>query len=94
MDVIDKQVTEMVRHDIVEPAASHWASNVVLVRKKDWSYRLRVDYRTLNSVTQYETYPLPHIDTCLGSMDGAVWFSTLDLRSGYHNCEASYLLMA
>jgi len=85
LEVIDRQVDEMVRNDIVEPAASPWASNVVLVRKKDGSYRLCVDYRALNSVTHYDTYPLPHIDTCLGSMDGAVWFSTLDLRSGYHN---------
>ena len=85
LDVIDKQVDEMVRHDLVERAASPWASNVVLVRKKDGSYRLCVDYRALNTVTYKDTYRLPHIDTCLGSMDGAVWFSTLDLRSGYHN---------
>ena len=85
MDVIDKQVDEMVGNNTVEPAASPWASNVVIVHKKDGSYRLCVDYRALNSVTHYDTYPLPHIDTCLGSIYGAVWFSTLDLRSGYHN---------
>ena len=85
LEVIDKQVDELVRHDLVEPAASPWASNVVLVRKKDSSHRLCVDYRVLNSVTYQDTYPLPHIDTCLGLVDGAVWFSTLDLRSLYHN---------
>jgi len=85
LDVIDRQVDEMMQHDLIEPAASPWAANVVLVRKKDGSHRLCIDYRALNSVTYKDTYPLPHIDTCLGSMDGAVWFSTLDLRSGYHN---------
>jgi hypothetical protein len=47
--------------------------------------RLCVDYRALNGATYKDMYPLPHKDTCLGSMAGAVWFSTLDLRYGYHN---------
>lgn len=72
------------QNDFIEPAASPSVSNVVLVRKKDGSHRLCVDYRAVNSVTYKDTYPLPHIDRCLGSMDGAVWFSTLDLCSGYH----------
>ena len=85
LDVIDEQVRELMRNDLIEPAASPWAANIVLVRKKDGTYRLCVDYRALNAVTYQDTYPLPHIDTCLGSMDGTTWFSTLDLRSGYHN---------
>jgi len=56
-----------------------------MVRKKNGSLRLCVDYRSLNRVTYGDSYPLQHIDTCLGSMNGASWFSTLDLRSGYHN---------
>jgi len=39
-EIIDEQVREMVRHDLVEPAASPWAANVVLVRKKDGTHRL------------------------------------------------------
>jgi len=85
LEEIDQQVNELLQNDFIEPAASPWASNVVLVRKKDGSYRLCVDYRQLNAATYKDSYPLPHIDTCLGSMNGAVWFSTLDLRSGYHN---------
>ena len=64
-DVTDDQVDEMVRHDLVEPAVSPWASNVVLVRKKHGTYRLCVDYQALNSVSYKDTYPLHHIDTCL-----------------------------
>jgi len=85
LDEIDRQVDELLQNDFVEPAASPRASNVELVKKKDGSFRLCVDYRRLNAVTYKDSYPLPHIDTCLGSMNGAVWFSTLDLRSGYHN---------
>ena len=85
LDEIDRQVDELQQNDFIEPAASPWASNVVLVKKKDDSYRLCVDYRQINAITYKDSYPLPHIDTCLGSMNGAVWFSTLDLRSGYHN---------
>jgi len=84
LDIIDQQVDELLQNDFIEPAVSSWASNVVLVCKKDGYHRLCVDYIAVNSVTYKNTYPLPHIDTCLGSMDGAVWFSTLDLRSRYY----------
>ena len=85
LDEIDQRVNDLFENDFIEPAASPWAANVVLVRKKDGSHRLCVDYRAVNAVTYKDTYPLPHIDTCLGSMDGAMLFYTLDLRSGYHN---------
>jgi len=85
LEAIDNQVEEMHWHGIIEPAASPWASNVVLVRKKDGSLRFCVDYRQLNAITYKDSYPLPHIDNCLNALIGASWFSSLDLRSGYCN---------
>jgi len=64
LDTIDEQVEELIQNDFVEPAASPWSSNVVLVRKKDGSHRLCVDYRMINEVMYKDTYPLPHIDIC------------------------------
>ena len=85
LDLIDAEVAKMQEHGIVEAAASPWASNVVLVRKKDGSVRLCIDYRRINSITYKDSYPLPLIDNCLTALSGASWFSTLDLRSGYYN---------
>ena len=85
LETIDEQVDEMLRHGIIEPAASPWASNIMMAKKKDGSIRLCVDYKNLNQITYQDTYPLPHIDTCLNALQGASWYSTLDLRSGYHN---------
>jgi len=75
----------MDKHGIVEPAASPWASNVVLVKKKDGSLRFCVDYRRLNLVTYKDSYRLPLIDNCLNALSGSSWYNTLDLRSGYYN---------
>lgn len=81
--IIDEHVDRMLAQGIVEPAASPWTSNVVLVRKKDGQYRFCIDYRRLNAVTYPDAYPLPRIESCLDALDGSSWFSTLDLRSGY-----------
>jgi len=62
LDAIDEQAEEMKAHGIIEPAASPWASNVVLVRKKDNSLLFCIDYRQLNRVTVQDSYPIPLID--------------------------------
>jgi len=51
LEEIDRQVEEMQRHNIIEPAASPWASNLVLVEKQGGSLGLCVDYRRLNAIT-------------------------------------------
>jgi hypothetical protein len=87
MEAIREQVTMMLQQGVIQPARSPWASNVVMVKKKDDSLRCCIDYRQLNNVTQKDAYPLPRTDMCLESMSGAKWFSTFDLRSGYHQVE-------
>ena len=53
----------------------------MLVKKKDWTTRLCIDYRKLNDVMVKDWYTLPRTDYCLDSLAGSMWFSTLDLSS-------------
>ena len=80
---IDRQVQDLLDRDVIEPSESPWAANIVLVKKKDGTKRLCVDYRDLNEVTIKDAYPIPRIDETLDALGSAKWFSTLDLSSGY-----------
>ena len=84
LPIIDEQLQEMQRQGIIRPAQSEWGSNLVVVKKKDGSLRFCVDYRQLNERTVKDTNPLTRIDDCLDTLGGSTWFSTMDLRSGYH----------
>ncbi|CAC5426114.1 unnamed protein product [Mytilus coruscus] len=69
---------------IIKDSVSPYAAPIVIVRKKDQSIRLCVDYRKLNIKTVRDVFPLPRIDESLDALNGAKFFSTLDMASGFH----------
>ncbi|KAI3351294.1 hypothetical protein L3Q82_005839 [Scortum barcoo] len=83
----EQKIKEMVEAGIIEPSTSPWAAPVVLVKKKDDTWRFCVDYRLLNNVTRKDSYPLPRVDDALDCIAGSRWFSSLDLQSGYWQVE-------
>ena len=84
---IEKQVNELLEQGLIKPGNGPWSSPIVLVKKKDGSVRMCVDYRKLNAKTVKDAYPLPRIDDTLDSLADANLFATLDLASGYHQVQ-------
>ena len=85
----EETVEKLKQQGLIEPSKSPWSSALVFVKKKDGSLRCCVDYRLLNAATIKDTYPLPRIDATLDALSGSTWFSTLDLKSGYHQIALS-----
>ena len=75
---------KMLQAGVVEPSSSPWSSPVCLVRKKCGGVRWCVDYRCLNDITVKDSFPLPKISECLYTLSGSIWFSSIDMASGYH----------
>jgi hypothetical protein len=78
------QLKELLDLGLIRPSVSPWGAPVIFIRKKDGSWRLCIDYRQLNKATIKNQYPLPRIDDLFDQMKGAMVFSKIDLRSGYH----------
>ena len=68
---------------LIDPTHSYWAAPSILVKKKDGSYRLVVDYRGLNKQIEKTSWPLPRINDVIDSLDGNCYISNIDLTSEY-----------
>ncbi|WZY99835.1 hypothetical protein YC2023_072164 [Brassica napus] len=86
---LKQQLADLLEKGFIRPSSSPWGAPVLFVKKKDRSMRLCIDYRGINNVTIKDKYPLPKIDELLDQLQGASWFSKIDLASGYHQIPIS-----
>lgn len=91
-DEVKRQISEMLSQGIIRPSYSPWSSPVWIVpKKKDASgkqkWRLVIDFRKLNEKTVTDRYPLPNITEILDKLGKCMYFTTLDLASGFHQIE-------
>ena len=82
-EAVETEIELMLKQGIIEPASSEWASPIVIVKKKNDTIHLCVDYQRINAMTQVDAYPTPRIDDILDQVGQARYITTLDLAKGY-----------
>lgn len=83
-ETVGNMVKELLENNIIRDSDSDYCSPVLLIKKKNGENRLCIDYRKLNYLTIKENYPLPRIDDQVDRLQGGIYFSSLDMRSGYY----------
>lgn len=81
---IKKQIKDLLDKGFISPSTLPCGLPIVLIPKKDGTWRMCVDFRALNKITVKNRYPLPRIDDLLDQLKDARYFTKLDLHSGYH----------
>ena len=87
IEEVKQHIESLLAAGIIRPSKSPYSSNVVLVRKKNGKLRLCVDYRQLNDITVKDSFALPRLEEIFDCLHGAKYFSTMDMKSGYHQIE-------
>ena len=83
LEIVENQIQEMLRNDIIQHSNSPYNSNILLVNKDDGTKRFVLDFKSLNKNTKPDTYPLPRVEDIIEKVKGCKYFTQLDLASGY-----------
>ncbi|GKD92449.1 putative reverse transcriptase domain-containing protein [Tanacetum coccineum] len=82
MQELSEQLQELQDKSFIRPSHSPWGAPVLFVKKKDGSWRMCIDYREFNKLTVKNRYPLSRIDDLFDQLQGACYFSKIDLSFG------------
>ena len=82
-DIINEEVGKMLELGVIEPSNSPYAAPIVLVPKPDGSIRFCIDYRKLNSVTVFDSEPIPDVEAIFAKLTHSKYFTKIDLSKGY-----------
>ncbi len=87
IDAVRNHLQELMTAGVIRETESPFSSPIVVVRKKDRSVRLCIDFRKLNSQTIKDACPLPNLEEVFSLLTGSKWFLVLDLKSGFYQIE-------
>ena len=79
LEELKAQIKDLLDKIFIRPSISPWGALLLFVKQKDKSLIMCIDYRQLNKVTIKNNYPLPQIDDLFDQLQGAIYFSKIDL---------------
>ena len=82
---VKEEIEKLLAAKVIRTSHSSWSALVIVVPKGDGEKCLVIDYRALNKVTRKFTWPMPKVEDIFSKLNGATYFTTLDLRAGYHH---------
>ena len=82
---VKEEINKLLEAGVIRNSHSSWLAPIIVVPKEDGGKRLIIDYRALNKVTRKFVWPMPKVEDIFSQLNGAKYFSTLDLRAGYHH---------
>ena len=82
---VKEEIDKLLEAGVIRNSHSSWLAPIIVVPKGDGGKRLVIDYRALNKVMRKFIWPMPKVEDIFSQLNGAKYFSTLDLRAGYHH---------
>jgi hypothetical protein len=83
-DTMEALILHLLKNQVIRPSVSSYSSPTILVKKKDGTWRLCIDYKKLKQLTVKNKFSIPVIEDLLDELQGTKLFSKIDLRSSYH----------
>ena len=81
---VKEEIEKLLAGKVIQTSCSSWSAQIIVVPKGDEGKHLVIDYRALNKGTRKFTWPMLKVEDIFSKLNGAMYFTTLDLRAGYH----------